>query len=107
MSRRAVASLVAAVAVLALAWYFVLWGPTNRNLHHARGQLSAAATTNAGLSSQAATLRTIQAKVPTLRSQLAKMDEAIPASPQLAATLDQIHAAAASAGAKIGSLTPT
>lgn len=98
MNRKAIGIAVAASVALAAVWYFALFSHQTHSLHQADAAVSQAHQEVASLRSAIATLQQEKTQLPSAASKLAALKLALPDNAALDKLIDNINAAAASAG---------
>jgi Tfp pilus assembly protein PilO len=97
----------AAVLVLVVAWFLVLFHPESKKLTTAHAAKAAAEQQASQLQSQVANLNSLVALVPADRQKLTALQALLPDNPQLPAALDQLQAIASSTGVVLQSVNPS
>ena len=106
MTRRNIIVVAAAIAVLLLAWYLLLWSPTSADLSAAKERRVAAETEAAQLEQRLQTLRLAAEDLPALTATYERVTSAVPEEPDLAEFLLAANDAAKRAGVDYLSVSP-
>lgn len=106
MNRRALAIGVIASVLLLLAWYLLLWSPTNKDVQEAKDRKTSAEEQASQLQAEIRRLRAEQQNEPAKRARLEEMKAAIPDEPNLAQFILDTNDAAVRSGIEFVSVAP-
>ena len=107
VSRRIMLGAGAALVVLVLAWYMLLWGPQGGRADDADARRDVAAGTNMQLEANVARLQAGQAALPGLQADLETLRTAVPDTPNLAQFILDANDAATASGVDFLAIAPT
>jgi Tfp pilus assembly protein PilO len=107
MSRRTLLGAGAALVVVVLTWYMLLWGPQKGRADDADARREVAAGTNMQLEANVARLQAGQAALPGLEADLGTLRTAVPDTPNLAQFILDANDAAMASGVDFLSIAPT
>jgi len=100
-----VAGLVA--LVLVVGWYLALFSPQSHDLSKAHKAHAAAQQKVSQLQGEVVQLNALKAQIPADKAALSVLQADVPNTPQLSATLRQLHAAAVNSGVLLSTLNPS
>lgn len=103
MNRKIALGTLAAVLVVAVAWYALLWKPTTRNLHTAQATAATAQADLSRLRVQVASLSAQDRRLPQEEHRLASLEVSVPRTVSVTTVIDQMTAVAHSAGVDLSS----
>lgn len=98
MNRRITLGAVAAVVVVLVTWYMLMWSPASRRLSAERLAVSSHQAQISALDAQVASLRAQARKLPQQEAKLSIVEKAVPQKVAVSAVVDQIAALATHSG---------
>ncbi len=107
-SMKRIGGIAAAAAVVVLViWYFALFRPETRDLSAAHKAHATAELKVSQLRNQVTQLDALKADIPADKAALSVLDAAVPSSPQLDTTLNQLHTVATASGVTLSAVSPS
>jgi Tfp pilus assembly protein PilO len=97
----------AAAVVVLVIWYFALFRPQSHDLSTAHKAHAAAEQKVSQLRNQVTQLNALKADIPADKAALSVLDAAVPSSPQLDTTLNQLHTEAIASGVSLSAVSPS
>lgn len=97
----------AAVLVLVVAWYLLLWAPQSKSLRVAQKAYAAAQQKVADDKAQVTQLQAIKKQIPQDNAKFAQLQAALPDNPHLDQALQLLHDAANQTGILLTTLSPS
>jgi Tfp pilus assembly protein PilO len=100
-------AIVAALVGMTLLWWMLVYSPGSRKVSDVRADVEQAQDEQAGLRQRLEELQTIAKHAPEVRSQLAKLEDAVPSKPQLAGFITEANRIAQASGVTWVSVSPS
>ena len=98
-------SVLAAVVVLTVAWWFLFYGPARTQQQALQAETATLVTQQGELRTQIAQLRDIREQEVQIQADLARLEQYIPVNPSQASLVRQVQLAADASGLTVESLT--
>jgi type IV pilus assembly protein PilO len=105
-NRTIMASVLVAVAILAIWWLF-LFSPARGDASKVDKDIDAAKTESRTLQTQVKQLEDLERHAPEIKSNLDRLHKAVPQTPDLASFIEEANKVATDAGVKWASVTPS
>ena len=106
-NRRIPAIAGAAVLLIVVAWYLLLWSPESKSIQSAHKAHAAADQKITDLQSQITQLQGLVKQIPQDQAKFAQLESELPDNPQLDQALNLLHQAAVQSGVTLGSFAPS
>ena len=106
-SRRIPAIAGAAVLLVVVVWYFLLWSPQTKSIKSSHKAQAAAEQKAGDLQNQVSQLQGLVKQIPQDNAKLAQLQAELPDNPQLDQALNLLHQAAVQTGVTLASVAPT
>ncbi|MDA8116849.1 MAG: type 4a pilus biogenesis protein PilO [Actinomycetota bacterium] len=94
------------VAVLIVAFVFLIWIPKGREISSANAQLASLQTQQSSSRGEIASLEAFKAQLPNAKAELARLTTAIPAYPQLSSFILMVNSISNESGISFISISP-
>ena len=98
-------SVLGAIVVLTIAWWFLFYGPARTQQQALQSETASLVTQQGQLRTQIAQLRDIREQEVQIQADLARLEQYIPVNPSQASLVRQVQLAADAAGLTVESLT--